>query len=87
MSDYQNSYYRLSKIFKNAMLEKFEELWDRAVIETHEKKLKGRKVSFGNADKLIKKIQKRASAPERIGSIGLLRSHGRRSERRANDIT
>ncbi len=49
-----------SKILKEAMLEKFEDLHDREVIEIYEKKVKAGKVQFESADELIKTIKKRS---------------------------
>ena len=48
-----------SKILKEAMVEKFEDLRDREVIEEFEKKLASGSVQFGSADRLIKKIKKK----------------------------
>ena len=48
-----------SKILKEAMWDKFEDLRDREIIEDFEKKNKVGKVQFGNADDLIKKIGKK----------------------------
>lgn len=48
-----------SKILKEAMLEKFEDLRDREVIDEFEKKMDSGTVKFGTADNLIKKIKNR----------------------------
>ena len=48
-----------SKILKEAMWDKFEDLRDREIIENFEKKNKVGKVQFGSADDLIKKIEKK----------------------------
>ena len=48
-----------SKILKEAMVEKFEDLHDREVIEEFEKKLHSGLIQFESADRLIKKIKKR----------------------------
>ena len=48
-----------SKILKDAMLEKFEDLRDRDVIENYEKKSKAKKVKFESADSLIKLLEKK----------------------------
>ncbi len=45
-----------SKILKEAMWDKFEDLRDREIIEGYEKKSSAGKVAFGTADDLIKKI-------------------------------
>jgi predicted DNA-binding protein len=46
-----------SRILKDAMWEKFEELRDREIIEDFEKKSKSGKIEFESADALIKQIQ------------------------------
>ena len=48
-----------SKILKEAMWDKFEDLRDREIIEDFEKKNKAGKVHFGSAGDLIKKIEKK----------------------------
>ena len=48
-----------SKILKEAMVEKFEDLRDREVIEGFEKKMDSGLVKFSNADNLLKKIKNR----------------------------
>jgi predicted DNA-binding protein len=48
-----------SKILKEAMVEKFEDLRDREVIENYEKKLKAGTVQFVSADSIFKKIKGR----------------------------
>ena len=51
-----------SKILKEAMMEKFEDLRDREVIEEYEKNEKAKKVKFESADELIKKISKKIAS-------------------------
>ncbi len=51
-----------SKILKEAMWDKFEDLRDQEIIESFEKKKKAGKVQFANADDLIKKIEKKKKA-------------------------
>ena len=46
-----------SKIFKNALYEKYEEIRDREIIDIFEKKLKKNKVKFERADSLIEKLE------------------------------
>ncbi|MDQ3002237.1 MAG: DUF6290 family protein [Fibrobacterota bacterium] len=46
-----------SKILKEAMWDKFEDLRDREIIEGYGKKKKSGKVQFASADDLIKKIE------------------------------
>ena len=46
-----------SKILKEAMWDKFEDLRDREIIEGFEKKNHTGKVQFASADNLIKKIE------------------------------
>ncbi|MDB5048422.1 MAG: hypothetical protein JWO30_1493 [Fibrobacteres bacterium] len=48
-----------SKILKEAMWDKFEDLRDREIIENFEKKNKVGKVQFGSANDLIRKIEKK----------------------------
>ena len=48
-----------SKILKEAMVEKFEDLRDREVIEGFEKRLDSGLVKFETADSLLKKIKNR----------------------------
>lgn len=48
-----------SKILKEAMWDKFEDLRDREIIEGYEKKNRASKVQFASADELIKKIEKK----------------------------
>ena len=48
-----------SKILKEAMMEKFEDLRDREVIESFEKKLKSGNVKFVSADSIFKKFKGR----------------------------
>lgn len=48
-----------SKILKEAMWDKFEDLRDREIIEGFEKKNRAGKVQFASADDLIKKIEKK----------------------------
>jgi predicted DNA-binding protein len=48
-----------SKILKEAMWDKFEDLRDREIIEGFEKKNRTGKVQFASADDLIKKIEKK----------------------------
>ena len=47
-----------SKILKEAMWDKFEDLRDQEIIEGFEKKKKAGKAQFASADDLIKKIEK-----------------------------
>jgi predicted DNA-binding protein len=51
-----------SKILKEAMWDKFEDLRDREIIENFEKKSRAGKVQFASADDLIKKIEKKKRA-------------------------
>ena len=51
-----------SKILKEAMWEKFEDLRDREVIEDFEKKSKSGKVQFESADEIIKIIKKKSAS-------------------------
>jgi predicted DNA-binding protein len=51
-----------SKILKEAMWDKFEDLRDREIIEDFEKKSRIGKVQFASADDLIKKIEKKKKA-------------------------
>jgi predicted DNA-binding protein len=46
-----------SRILKDAMWEKFEELRDREIIEEFEKKSKNGKIEFVNADAFVKQFQ------------------------------
>lgn len=48
-----------SKIFKEAMIEKFEDIRDREVIREFEQKEKGKKVKFESADALVKRLEKK----------------------------
>lgn len=48
-----------SKILKEAMWDKFEDLRDREIIEAFEKKSRTGKARFASADNLIKKIEKK----------------------------
>jgi predicted DNA-binding protein len=48
-----------SKILKEAMWDKFEDLRDREIIEGFEKKNRTGKVQFASAEDLIKKIEKK----------------------------
>lgn len=48
-----------SKILKEAMVEKFEDLRDREVIEGFENRLDSGSVKFGSANNLLKKIKNR----------------------------
>jgi predicted DNA-binding protein len=48
-----------SKILKEAMWDKFEDLRDQEIIEGFEKKSKVGKIQFGSADDLIRKIEKK----------------------------
>jgi predicted DNA-binding protein len=48
-----------SKILKEAMWDKFEDLRDRELIEYYEKKLNTGKIKFESADDLIKKIERK----------------------------
>lgn len=51
-----------SKILKEAMWDKFEDLRDREIIENFEKKNQSGKVQFSSADDLLKKIEKKKKA-------------------------
>jgi predicted DNA-binding protein len=51
-----------SKILKEAMWDKFEDLRDREIIENFEKKNQTGKVQFSSADDLLKKIEKKKKA-------------------------
>jgi predicted DNA-binding protein len=51
-----------SKILKEAMWDKFEDLRDREIIEDFEKKSRTGKIQFASADDLIKKIEKKKKA-------------------------
>ncbi len=51
-----------SKILKEAMWDKFEDLRDREIIENFEKKSKSGKVQFSSANDLLKKIEKKKKA-------------------------
>lgn len=48
-----------SKILKNAMIEKYEELQDRETIELFEKREQKKEISFQSADGLVKKLEKK----------------------------
>lgn len=50
-----------SKILKEAMWDKFEDLRDRELIEEYEKKSLAGKIKFESADELISKIEKKKS--------------------------
>ncbi len=50
-----------SKILKEAMWDKFEDLRDQELIEGFEKKSRSGKAQFASADDLIKKITKKKS--------------------------
>jgi hypothetical protein len=49
-----------SKILKEAMWEKFEDLRDREVIEAYEKQASAGKIKFESADDLIRQIQRKS---------------------------
>lgn len=51
-----------SKILKEAMWDKYEELRDQEIIEEFEKKSGAGKVKFGSADDLIKSISSKKKA-------------------------
>ena len=46
-----------SGIFKNAMIEKYEEMQDREAIESFEKRERNKKTGFQSADALVKKLE------------------------------
>ncbi len=54
-----------SKIIKEAMLERFEELRDRDIIEGYESKLHSGKVEFESADSLLKELENKGKKANR----------------------
>ena len=66
-----------SKILKEAMLERFEDLRDRKIIEDYEKTSRPRKIEFGSADNFAEnKIESQIISVPDQRSRGTLRAGG-----------